>query len=138
MRYVIDTNVLVTGLRSNQGTAFQFLSSLGSFSHQLIVSTPLVLEYEDVLNRPGLVAGISQNDIADFIDYLISISEECRIHFLGRPFLPDPKDDMVLELALAGGADYIVTYNKKDFTGIEQFGLQTVTPGEFLNLIASL
>jgi putative PIN family toxin of toxin-antitoxin system len=138
MRFVIDTNILVAALRSNLGSAYKLLSQLHSIEAQVIVSTPLVLEYEDVLTRPGLIPGITREDAGDVIDYLVSISVECRVHFLWRPFLPDPKDDMVLELALAGGAEYIISFNKRDFPNVEEPGVRVLSPSEFLNLLAIL
>ena len=69
------------------------------------------MEYEDVLSRPGMIPGFSTVDAGDFVDYMVSVSEECRVYFLWRPWLPDPQDDLVLEVALAGSASHIVTHN---------------------------
>ena len=111
MRVVIDTNILVSALRSQRGASFRLLQKLGSARFQPIISPPLCLEYEDVLRRPELVPGFTEQDIGDFLDYILSESLECRIHFLWRPHLPDPKDDLVLELALAGNAPFIIIHN---------------------------
>ena len=62
---------------------------------------------------------------------------ECRIHFLWRPHLPDPKDDLVLELALAGGAPFIITHNIRDFQGVDAFGIRAVTPDDFLSILSA-
>ena len=132
MRVVIDTNVLVAALRSRRGASFLLLQRLGTTQFEPVVSPPLCLEYEDVLRRPGLIPSYTREDIEDFLDYLLSVSVECRIHFLWRPLLPDPKDDMVLEAAVAGGASYIITFNLKDFKGIAAMGIQAVTPDAFL------
>ena len=76
--------------------------------------------------------------IYEFIDYICSVGRGHEIFFLWRPFLPDPKDDMVLELALAAHCDAIVTFNKRDFRGAEQFGIRLLTPQEFLKALGEL
>ncbi len=134
---VIDTNVLLSALRSQRGAAFRLVEKLGSPQFQPVVSTPLCLEYEDVLRRPGLLPGVAAPDIDDFLDYFLSVSVECPIYFLWRPQLPDPKDDLLLELALAGDATYIITFNGRDFRGVDKFGIRAVTPGEFLRILAA-
>ena len=102
---------------------------------EINLSVPLVLEYEDVAKRPGLVPTLSLQDIDNILDYLCSVARRHPIFFLWRPFLKDPKDDMVLELAVEAQCDYIVTFNRKDFVGSDQFGITVVTPQEFLRKI---
>jgi len=63
---------------------------------------------------------------------------ECRIHFLWRPYLQDPKDDLVLELALAGAAEVIITHNLRDFKGVQSLGIAAMTPNAFLARIDAL
>ncbi len=72
------------------------------------------------------------------LDFHCAVATHHRIFFLWRPFLPDPKDDMVLELAVEAGCDSVVTYNIRDFVGIEQFGVSAVTPAKFLESIGAL
>ena len=133
---VLDTNVLIAALRSRRGASFRLLSLVGTSSaFELNLSVPLVLEYEEVAKRPGLVVGLSAEEVDAVIDYLCSVSNRREVFFLWRPFLKDPKDDMVLELAVAAGADTIVTFNQKDFAGSETFGLRAVTPQVFLQEI---
>ncbi|MEP6836253.1 MAG: PIN domain-containing protein [Gemmatimonas sp.] len=67
--------------------------------------------------------------------FLCSVAHHRQIYFLWRPFLRDPNDDMVLEVAVEAQCTYIVTFNLRDFVGIEQFGLQAITPGQFLALL---
>ena len=98
-------------------------------------SVPLVLEYEDVAKRPDLVPNLREQDIDDILDYLCSVAHRHTIFFLWRPFLKDPKDDMVLELAVEAQCDFIITFNQKDFVGSEQFGIVALTPQEFLRKI---
>ena len=76
--------------------------------------------------------------LEELVGYLCSIAEEVKIHFLWRPLLPDPKDDMVLELAVAGRCDCVVTFNAKDFRAADQFGVSVVSPREFLKMLGEL
>ena len=137
MRVAIDTNVLVAALRSRRGASFRLVQKLGSPRFQPVISPPLCLEYEDVLSRPGLLPGYTPEDIGDFLDYFLSECVECRIHFLWRPHLPDPKDDLVLEVALAGRATFIITHNLRHFPGVDAFGIRAVTPDDFLSILST-
>jgi putative PIN family toxin of toxin-antitoxin system len=137
VRIVIDTNVLISALRSSRGASFSLLQRLGSGRFEPVISPPLCLEYEDVLRRPDLVPHYSPQDISDFLDYILSESIECRVYFLWRPHIPDPKDDLVLEVALAGNAEFIVTHNARDFQGVGSLGITAVTPDEFLAILRS-
>ena len=134
MKIVIDTNVLVTALRSRSGASFKLVSILPSAKFSIAISVPLVFEYEDALKRPELSA-ITGRDIGDFVDFLCKIGDYQEIFFLWRPFLPDPYDDHVLEVAVAAGCDAIITYNKRDFRGVERFGIRVLDPRELLSEI---
>jgi putative PIN family toxin of toxin-antitoxin system len=134
MKIVIDTNVLVAALRSRRGASFKLVSVLSSDKFSIAISVPLVFEYEDALKRLESAA-ITEQDIGDFIDFLCEIGHHQEIFFLWRPFLPDPSDDHVLEVAVAAGCDTIVTYNKRDFRGIEHFGMRILDPRELLSEI---
>lgn len=135
MRVVIDTNVLVSALRSARGASFRLVQLLGSGRFEPVISPPLCLEYEDVLRRRDVLPGYTDRDISDFLDYFLSECVECRIHFLWRPYLPDPKDDLVLELALAGAARFIITHNLRHFEGADALKIAAVTPAAFLDMI---
>ena len=130
---VVDTNVVVAAFRSRLGASHRLLSLLHSGQFEINVSVPMVLEYEDVLSRPEF--GFSPEDIRDVVDYLCTIGNRHNVYFLWRPYLNDPKDDMILELAVTAGCSYIVTFNKRDFRGIEPFGLDAIRPMEFLRVI---
>ena len=134
MKIVIDTNVLVAALRSRRGASFRLVSFPPNDKFSIFISVPLVLEYEDALMRLESSA-ITEQDIRDFVDFLCEIGHHQEIFFLWRPFLPDPSDDHVLEVAVAAGCDAIVTYNKRDFKGIERFGLRILDPRELLSEI---
>lgn len=135
---VLDTNVLVAGLRSRRGSAFRLLSLVGMGRFDIHLSVPLVLEYEDVLLRELPHLQVSKTAIENFIDFHCSVATCHLIFFLWRPFLRDPKDDMILELAVKAGCDFIVTYNTRDFAGVEQFGIRVIEPGAFLQHIGAV
>lgn len=135
---VLDTNVIIAGLRSRNGSAFRLLTLVGSERFNIHLSVPLVLEYEEVLRREILNLIISESDIRDFIDFHCAVATHHQVFFLWRPYLRDPKDDMVLELAVKAGCDSVVTYNTRDFAGIERFGINAITPATFLESIGAL
>jgi predicted nucleic acid-binding protein len=134
LRVVIDTNVLVAGLRSRRGASFQVIRLLGTGAFEHVVTVPLVMEYEDVLLRPGMVP-LPSPAVQAVIDYLCSTGIEQPVHFLWRPLLPDAKDDMVLEAAAGAGCDRIVTFNVRDFVLAASLGVAAVRPAEFLDLL---
>lgn len=136
---VLDTNVLITALRSSLGASYKLLTLIGQTNKfEINLSVPLVLEYEEVAKRLSKDIGLSHEDIDDILDYLCAVANKHDIFFLWRPFLRDPKDDMVLELAVEANCDFIVTYNEKDFSGVETFGLTVISPKTFLQQIGAL
>jgi len=130
-RIVLDTNVIVSGLRSRSGASFRVLSLVGTGAFEHCLSVPLLFEYEDALKRPGAVP-IRRGAIEEILDYLCSAADRRRIYFLWRPQLPDSGDDLVLEVAVAGRCDTIVTFNQRDFVGSDRFGVRIQTPAAFL------
>ena len=96
-----------------------------------MLSVPLFLEYEDVLKRPGMVP-LSSDAIDRLLRLLAARGQAQDIFFLWRPFLRDPKDDMVLEVAVAAGCQAIVTFYGRDCIGVEQFGLEVLTAHQLL------
>ena len=135
---VLDTNVLISGLRSRQGSSFKILSLIGTGKFDIHVSVPLVLEYREVLNREIEHLYITTEQIESVIALHCSIATQHEIFFLWRPCLRDPKDDMVLELAVKARCDSVVTHNIRDFSGIDKFGLNVITPANFLRNIGIL
>jgi putative PIN family toxin of toxin-antitoxin system len=138
VRLVIDTNVLIAALRSRRGASFRLLSLIGSGSYEPCVSVPLVLEYEAVAKDQRETFGLSIADIHSIIDYICRVASHHQIHYLWRPVLKDPKDDMVLELAVSASADAIVTFNINDFKGSEKFSVRAIRPHELLREIGEL
>jgi len=137
-RVGLDTNVLVSALRSRKGSSFKVVSLIDKGLFQLSISVPLVLEYESAVKRISKLVGLKYSDIDDIVDYICQVAEHRDIYYLWRPFLKDPKDDMVLEVAVESESDYIVTHNVRDFAGIEQFGLETITPRQLLERIGEI
>lgn len=137
MKYdiVLDTNILVSALRSKKGASYLLLRMIDDKRIQLNLSTPIVKEYEDVLNRSS--HHLDAHDVDDILDYLVSIAQWHKIYYLWRPMLKDIKDDMVLELAVKAKS-MIITYNKDDFKGVEKFDIQLLDPKEFLILLGEL
>jgi predicted nucleic acid-binding protein len=111
---------------------------LGGKQFQICVSVPLVLEYEDAGKRLGRECGLTHHDIEGILDYICSVADCRGVHFLWRPMLKDPKDDHILELAVEASAEFIVTYNQRDFTGVEKFGIKAITPKDFLKVIGEI
>ncbi|QTA85242.1 putative toxin-antitoxin system toxin component, PIN family [Desulfonema magnum] len=137
MRLILDTNIFVSALKSNMGASYAIISQLPSDQFQIALTIPLYIEYQDVLTRPEHMSGTStKEEILGFLRYVCGIAHRQQIFFLWRPWLEDPKDDMVLEAAFASRSRYIVTHNLRDFRGVEKhFGITPLTPGKFLNII---
>ena len=131
-RAVIDTNVLYSGLYSASGASHRILRLIEQGRVIPLLSTPLLFEYEEVLKRNRDLLGLSDRDVEDVLDGLCTRGECRRIHFLWRTLLVDPKDDHILELAVAGSGVDIVTHNMKDFGKAGSFGVRVIRPGELL------
>ena len=131
---VIDTNVLISALRSKQGASHKLLLLLADDAFTPNVSVPLFVEYESVAKRTGLLSGLDSNIINSILDYFLSKSKIRKIFYLWRPFLKDQKDDLVLEVAVESQSEFIITFNTSDFSGCEKFGVKIVTPYEFMKV----
>jgi len=129
---VIDTNVLISALRSKQGASYKLLLSLADDMFLPNISVPLFLEYESVAKRAGLLDKLEAKDINTILDYFFAKTSIRKIFYLWRPYLKDSKDDLVLEVAVESKSKYIITFNKKDFIGCDKFGIKIVTPQEFI------
>ncbi len=136
----MDTSVLVAGLRSRDGASNILLDLVAEQRLTLMATKPLFLEYEDVLKRPEqrLAHGYSLDDIDEILGALASAIEAVEVYFQWRPQLRDPDDDMVLEAAINGRADALVTHNIADFTAVpERFGISVLRPAELLRRMRS-
>jgi putative PIN family toxin of toxin-antitoxin system len=137
-RIVVDTCVLLSALRSKKGASFRVLSLVGRAKFEICLSVPLVLEYESAAKRHARSLGLRHSDINDILDYLCRVGEHREIFYLWRPFLKDPMDDMVLELAVESQSDFIVTHNIRDFAGVEEFRVKAITPQALLRKIGEI
>ena len=136
MRVVLDTSVLVAATRSRDGASFELMSMLPSRRFEPALTIALYTEWQAVLTRPEhLPPGATAEMSLGYLRYLASIAHLQDVHFLWRPFLSDPNDDMVVECAVASGSQFIVTHNIKDFRRVEELKLQAVKPADFLNLL---
>jgi len=132
---ILDTNVLYAGLYSSTGASYQILRAIERERIRIVVSTTLVFEYEDVLKRKQSDLRLTGEQIEIILDNLCDLSQFQKIYFLWRPYLRDPKDDHVLEVAVASQTGIIVTHNVKDFTGIGEFGIRPIPPKDLLKEI---
>jgi len=129
---VIDTNIFISALKNDTGAAFYLLSLLGKSDFETNISVPLIMEYESVANRFLSSTNLTCKDLNHILDFICTESNHHKINYLWRPFLKDPKDDLVLELAVKANCQYIITFNMKDFIGCHKFGIKAVTPYEYL------
>ncbi|QCG94311.1 putative toxin-antitoxin system toxin component, PIN family [Azospirillum sp. TSA2s] len=139
-RAVLDTNILTAGLRSRRGASFAVLSLLADGQLRALVTTALFLEYEAVLKRPEQheVHGLDEADVDRLLSELAAVLEPVDVRFTWRPQLSDPADEMVLEAAVNGRADVLVTHNVRDFAGAApRFGIPVLRPAEFLRGVAT-
>ena len=131
-RIVLDTNVVVSAMRSRQGASFRLLSLIGTGAFDICLSVPLFLEYEAKLLEQVDELTIGRRDVGRLLDYLASVGLHQEVFFLWRPILRDPKDDTVLELAVAAEARCLVTHNSRDFAEASSFEPKVISPGKYL------
>jgi len=134
MKLVLDTDVVVAALRSPRGASAALLRLARRGRIRLAASVSLFIEYESVcLRQPHLeAAGLVASDVSVFLDALATLVEPVPIHFLWRPQLRDPADELVLEAAVNGRADALLSFNLRHFrTAAARFDLRVITPGEF-------
>ena len=134
-KIILDTNVLYAGLYSSKGDSFRVLHAIEEGKLTMVISTTRLFEYEEILKRNQEVLGLSIQEIEALLDYFCMRSEHQKIYFLWRPLLRDPKDDHLLELAVASGTQLVVTHNTKDSKGIESFGIRAITPRDLMEEI---
>ena len=132
---VLDTNVFISALRSKRGASHQVLRLVGKGKFEIELSVPLVLEYEATAKRQSRQLGLSHADIDNILDFVCRVGRHHAIHFLWRPQLRDPGDDMVLELAVEAEAEFIVTFNIRDFSGTQDFGVRAIRPQTLLEMV---
>jgi putative PIN family toxin of toxin-antitoxin system len=132
-RIVIDTNVFLSALRSQQGASYKLFLQIGENRFVVCISVPLLLEYESTAQKVQWPGKPSMRTIDDILDYVCLIGEAVKPPYLWRPMAKDPKDEMLVELAVAGGCDRIITFNKRDLVDVLKIGIILQTPKEFLD-----
>lgn len=135
MKLVLDTDVLVAGMRSPTGASAELLRRARRDQVVLLASVPLFMEYEAICTRieHQTAAGLSDAELQVFLNGLAKLIKPVKIHYLWRPQLRDPADEMVLEAAVNGQVNYLVTFNKRDFgTSPEKFGITVANPSDVL------
>jgi putative PIN family toxin of toxin-antitoxin system len=134
---VLDTSVMVAAVRSSQGASFRILQLVGDPRWELNLSPALLFEYEEVATIHAKKFWSEPVRLTGLLDFLIANSNRPRISYSWRPILRDADDDMVVELAIAAQAGFIVTHNIRDFADAKRFGVGLLTPTEFLRKLAT-
>jgi predicted nucleic acid-binding protein len=132
---VLDTNVVVSAVRSRQGASAVILLLWNEGKFQMNVSVPLALEYESVLKRESVQTGMSLEEANDFVAFICanSIRHDHLIH--RRPIVSDPGDDFLAELAIGCGCSHVVSHNTRHLLELRGHGIKVVTPAQFLPII---
>ena len=132
---ILDTAIMVAAIRSDAGTSRRLLVAGLERRLTILVSVSLMIEYEAVMTRAEHLkaSGLTADDIDVLLDAVAAVAEPVRLAFLWRPVVRDPDDDMVLEAAVNGRADALVTFNLRDFSdSAKRFGIAVISPGEAL------
>ena len=130
---ILDTSVLIAGLRSSLGASFALLELVGSGRFTMGLTAALVLEYEATCMKSLAALNLSADDVKELLDYFCQVGKLAAIGFAVRPSVADPDDELVLEAAIATGSEWIVTHNIRDMaTGAARYGIEVITPSEAL------
>ena len=138
MKIVMDTDTVIA-LRSPGGASAELIRRARRGEIQMAASVSLFMEYEAVCTRPehALAAGLNRRQVGIFLEALAHIVDPVEIHFLWRPQLRDPADELVLEAAVNAGADALLSFNLKHFAqAASRFNLKLLQPGPFLRSLA--
>ena len=132
---MLDTSVVVSAFRSKTGASYRLLELFDEDRYRLVATPSLFEEYETVLSRPEqrAVHGLSSRQLEEALKEMASRIAPVKVHFQWKPQLRDPDDEMVLEAAINGLADVLVTHNIRDFLpAAVNFGIEVMTPGRIL------
>jgi predicted nucleic acid-binding protein len=130
---ILDTSVLISGLRSSLGASYVLLDLVGSGRFNFGLTAALVLEYEATCIKSLPALNLTADDLKELLDYFCHVGKLAAIRFRVRPSVADPDDELVLEAAIASGSEWIVTHNIRDMAaGAARYGIDVITPGEAL------
>lgn len=137
VRLVVDTDVVVAAMRSPGGASAELLRRIDRGAAVMLLTVALALEYESIctLAEHRLASGLSAAETAIYVGGLIGMAEPVKSFFRWRPQLRDPGDELVLEAAVNGQADAIVTFNESHLREARNFGVEVIRPGEALRRI---
>jgi len=138
MIITLDTNVILATLLSQAGASHLILNLIIEEKLNIALSTPVVLEYEDVLKRKEILEklNISSDQVEDVIDLLVLLADKYSIYFRLRPNLLDENDNLFVECAFTSNSHYLITSNIKDFKRgeLKSYPFKVITPGDFYYL----
>ncbi len=132
---ILDTNVVIAAMRSTTGASHAILLAVHGHQMTPVISVPLLMEYEEVAKRAGMLPHLTLVQVDIVLNQICSCADQRKIFFRWRPFLPDPDDDMLVELAISANTPYIVTSNLRDVSPARELGIQVLEPREFIKLI---
>ena len=135
---VIDTNVVLAGLKSNKGASYKLFTILHDQRFKINISTTLVVEYEAILKRQQQQIGLNLEEIDNIINGICHLANHHQLFYIWRPFAKDKDDDFLIDLALKCQAQFIISYNQKDLQPIEKLGISILTPKQFLQLLGEI
>jgi len=135
---ILDTSVVIAGLRSSLGASFALLEMVGSDRFTVGLTNALVLEYEATCLKSLPALNLTADDVRKLLDYYCSVGKLAAVRFQARPSVADPDDELVLEAAVATGSEWIVTHNIRDMAaGAARYGIEVITPGEALRRLGA-
>ncbi len=138
MVITLDTNVLLAALLSQAGASHCILRLIIEEKLKIALSTPVILEYDDVLKRKNILKqlNLSVSQVEDIIDLLVLLADKHSIYYRLRPNLLDENDNMLVECAFASNSNYLITSNVRDFKRgeLKSHPFTVTTPGDFYYL----
>ncbi len=138
MRAVLDTNVLLAGLRSNKGASFELLRLLRAGKWKLVLSNTVLTEYEEVVKREAAALDLTLADADELLDVLCLLAEPCTVSDRWTPILTDPSDEALVQLASEAKANCLVTHNRRHLEPATRLGIKVLAPKQFLDIVRAL